>query len=66
MSRSTSARRHGLAAERPSTIPETTPVPLVHRNPARLKEMIEARHGQVVGLSEQTVQGWIDPAKAHE
>jgi hypothetical protein len=39
---------------------------LRHRNAARLKEMIETRHGKVVGLSEQTVQGWIDAAKAHE
>jgi predicted flap endonuclease-1-like 5' DNA nuclease len=39
---------------------------LRHRNAARLKEMIETRRGKVVGLSEQTVQGWIDAAKAHE
>jgi predicted flap endonuclease-1-like 5' DNA nuclease len=39
---------------------------LRHRNPARLTEMIETRHGKVVGLSEKTVQGWIDEAKAHE
>ena len=39
---------------------------LRHRNAAKLKEMIESRHGRVVGLSEQTVQGWIDGAKAHE
>ena len=38
---------------------------LRHRNAARLKEMIESRHGKVVGLSEKTVQGWIDGAKAH-
>jgi hypothetical protein len=39
---------------------------LRHRNAARLKEMIETWHGKVVGLSEQTVQAWIDAAKAHE
>jgi predicted RecB family nuclease len=39
---------------------------LRHRNPARLKEMIESRHGKVVGLSEQTVQDWVDAAKDHE
>jgi predicted flap endonuclease-1-like 5' DNA nuclease len=38
---------------------------LRHRNPARLMEMIESRHGKVVGLSEKTVQVWIDEAKAH-
>jgi predicted flap endonuclease-1-like 5' DNA nuclease len=39
---------------------------LRHRNPARLKEMIESRHGKVVGLSEKTVEGWIEEAKTHE
>jgi len=39
---------------------------LRHRNAVRLKEMIETRRGRVVGLSEQTRQGWIDAAKAHE
>ena len=39
---------------------------LRHRNAARLKEMIESRHGTVVALSEKTCQGWIDAAKAHE
>ena len=33
---------------------------LRHRNAASLKEMIETRHGKVAGLSEKTVQGWID------
>jgi len=33
---------------------------LRHRNAANLKEMIETRHGKVAGLSEKTVQGWID------
>jgi predicted flap endonuclease-1-like 5' DNA nuclease len=39
---------------------------LRHRNAANLKEMIETRHGKVAGLSEKTVQGWIDAAKPHE
>jgi predicted flap endonuclease-1-like 5' DNA nuclease len=39
---------------------------LRHRNAAKLKEMIESRHGKVVGLSEKTCQGWIDQAKAHK
>jgi predicted flap endonuclease-1-like 5' DNA nuclease len=38
---------------------------LRHRNPARLAEMIESRHGKVVGVSEKTVQTWIEEAKAH-
>jgi predicted flap endonuclease-1-like 5' DNA nuclease len=37
---------------------------LRHRNAAHLKEMIEARHGTVVGLSETECQTWIDEAKA--
>ena len=37
---------------------------LSHRNPTHLKEMIETRHGKVVGLSEHTCQAWIDEAKA--
>lgn len=38
---------------------------LKHRNAAHLKEMIETRHGKVIGVSEQTCQTWIDEAKAH-
>lgn len=38
---------------------------LQHRNPAHLREMIESRHGKVVGLSEKTCQTWVDEAKAH-
>lgn len=38
---------------------------LKHRNPGHLKEMIENRHGKVVGLSEKTCQTWIDEAKAY-
>lgn len=38
---------------------------LRHRNAAHLKEMIESRHGRVVGLSEQECQTWIDEAKAY-
>ena len=37
---------------------------LKHRNAAKLKEMIETRHGKVVGLSEKSVQTWIDEAKS--
>src|SRR5436309_7859877 len=33
---------------------------LQHRNAASLKQMIESRHGKVVGLSEKTCQTWID------
>jgi predicted flap endonuclease-1-like 5' DNA nuclease len=39
---------------------------LRHRNAANLKEMIESRHGKVIGLSEQTVRSWIEAAKAHQ
>lgn len=38
---------------------------LSHRNASKLKEMIESRHGKVVGLSEKTCQEWIDEAKTH-
>jgi predicted flap endonuclease-1-like 5' DNA nuclease len=37
---------------------------LRHRNPAHLKEMIESRHGKVVGLSEAECKTWIEEAKA--
>jgi predicted flap endonuclease-1-like 5' DNA nuclease len=37
---------------------------LRHRNPAHLKEMIETRHGPVVGLSEAECKTWIEEAKA--
>jgi predicted flap endonuclease-1-like 5' DNA nuclease len=39
---------------------------LKHRNAASLTQMIESRHGKVIGLSETAVQGWIDQAKAHQ
>jgi len=39
---------------------------LRHRNAAHLKEVIEQRHGKVIGLSEQECQAWIDAAKAHQ
>ena len=39
---------------------------LRHRNAAHLKEMIEERHGVMVGLSEHETQTWIDEAKAFE
>ena len=37
---------------------------LRQRNAAHLKQMIEERHGSVVGLSEEETQVWIDEAKA--
>lgn len=36
---------------------------LSHRRADSLVKMIEERHGKVVGLSEKTVQDWIDQAK---
>jgi predicted flap endonuclease-1-like 5' DNA nuclease len=38
---------------------------LRHRNPSHLKEMIESRHGKVVGLSEEECRTWIEEAKTH-
>lgn len=35
----------------------------LRRNPARLKEMIETRHGPVVGFSEAECTTWIEEAK---
>ncbi|MGH2705015.1 MAG: DUF4332 domain-containing protein [Actinomycetota bacterium] len=37
---------------------------LRHRNAASLVDMIQTRHGNVVGLSQAQVQDWIDQAKA--
>jgi predicted flap endonuclease-1-like 5' DNA nuclease len=37
---------------------------LGHRNPASLTKMIAERHGNVVGLSEKQVAGWIEEAKS--
>jgi predicted flap endonuclease-1-like 5' DNA nuclease len=39
---------------------------LRHRNPANLKNMIEERHGRVVGLSENECKAWIEEAKAYQ
>ena len=39
---------------------------LRHRNAAHLKEMIETRHGKVIGLSEGECKTWIDEAKAFQ
>lgn len=39
---------------------------LRHRNPASLKEIIETRHGKVIGLSEGECKTWIDEAKAFD
>ncbi len=36
---------------------------LRHRNAESLKEMIESRHGSVVGLSVAQVEDWIKQAK---
>ena len=36
---------------------------LRHRNPAHLKQMIEQRHGPVVGLSLKECETWVDEAK---
>jgi predicted flap endonuclease-1-like 5' DNA nuclease len=37
---------------------------LRHRKPEHLKEMIESRHGRVIGLSVQQCADWIAQAKA--
>jgi predicted flap endonuclease-1-like 5' DNA nuclease len=37
---------------------------LRHRNPEHLYEMIETRHGKVVGLSVKECHTWIEEAKA--
>jgi predicted flap endonuclease-1-like 5' DNA nuclease len=37
---------------------------LRHRNPEHLKQMIEERHGKVVGLSEAECAKWVEEAKA--
>lgn len=38
---------------------------LRHRNATKLQEMIETRHGKVIGLSEKACQTWIDEAKQY-
>lgn len=37
---------------------------LRHRNPESLKQMIESRHGAVIGLSLAQCENWITQAKA--
>ncbi|WP_194793208.1 DUF4332 domain-containing protein [Raineyella fluvialis] len=37
---------------------------LRHRNAEKLKEMIETRHGKVIGLSVAECEDWISQAKA--
>lgn len=37
---------------------------LRHRNPENLKQMIETRHGHVIGLTVAECADWIDQAKA--
>lgn len=39
---------------------------LRHRNPENLKEMIESRHGAVIGLSVAECEDWIEQAKAFD
>lgn len=39
---------------------------LRHRNPEHLKEMIETRHGKVIGLSVAECRAWIDEAKSFD
>ena len=39
---------------------------LSHRNPASLTQMIADRHGDVIGLSEKQVAGWIAEAKSRQ
>lgn len=39
---------------------------LRHRKPENLKEMIETRHGPVIGLSVAECQDWVAQAKALE
>jgi predicted flap endonuclease-1-like 5' DNA nuclease len=37
---------------------------LRHRNPEHLLEMIETRHGKVIGMSLKEVTDWVEQAKA--
>lgn len=37
---------------------------LRHRNPQNLKNMIESRHGKVIGLSLAQCEDWVNQAKA--
>ena len=37
---------------------------LRHRKPENLKEMIETRHGAVIGLSVAECEDWVNQAKA--
>lgn len=37
---------------------------LRHRNPQNLKNMIESRHGKVIGLSLAQCENWINEAKS--
>lgn len=39
---------------------------LRHRKPEHLKEMIETRHGKVIGLTLEAVTAWIEEAKKLE
>lgn len=37
---------------------------LRHRNPENLKNMIESRHGKVIGLSLAQCENWVNQAKS--
>lgn len=37
---------------------------LRHRNPQNLKNMIESRHGKVIGLSLAQCENWVNEAKS--
>lgn len=39
---------------------------LRHRNPEHLLEMIETRHGPVIGLTLKSCTGWVDQAKTFD
>ena len=38
---------------------------LRHRDPGRLLEMINKRHGEVIGLGVNQLKVWIEEAKSH-
>jgi nucleotidyltransferase/DNA polymerase involved in DNA repair len=38
---------------------------LRHRDPGHLLEMINARHGEVVGIGLNQLKAWVEEAKSH-
>jgi len=38
---------------------------LRHRDPSHLLEMINARHGEVVGVGLNQLKAWVEEAKSH-